>query len=409
MHTLTTLVERSYYRWIIVAGLWLAHTINYLNFSTLGVLAPFFKEDLHLTSAQIGFFVSAVSIGSCIAVLPIGLAADMMGVRIILSLSILGMGVIWAFLSSISSYGWAIALLVLFGLTFGGVPPMASKSIAAWFPPIGRATAMGLKQTGVNFGSILAGALLPFLALNYSWRTGFLIVGIVEVACAGLVFGMIQDPPGGSREAQGGFNWKEVLALGASRNTMILAPVSFCFFACQWCFTAYLTLYCTRDLHHSAVQAGFYFAMAYLVGAFARILWSLASDYFLKGRRMGVLLLIAWMELISLLVLSLASFLPFLSKVLLVSILLFGASGLGFNALFLTIVAETTRKESIALSTSIAIFFGSMGGLVCPPFFGYLIDLTGMFFYSWMFLTLLTTAIPVLLYVLGPLSRGKAL
>ncbi len=190
---------------------------------------------------------------------------------------------------------------------------------------------------------------------------------------------------------------------------MILAPVSFCFFACQWCFTAYLTLYCTRDLHHSAVQAGFYFAMAYLVGAFARILWSLASDYFLKGRRMGVLLLIAWMELISLLVLSLASFLPFLSKVLLVSILLFGASGLGFNALFLTIVAETTRKESIALSTSIAIFFGSMGGLVCPPFFGYLIDLTGMFFYSWMFLTLLTTAILVLLYVLGPLSRGKAL
>ena len=171
----------------------------------------------------------------------------------------------------------------------------------------------------------------------------------------------------------------------------------------------YLTFYCTRDLHYSVVQAGFFFALAYLVGAFARILWSLASDYFLKGTRMRVLLIIAWMELISLLVLSLASFLPVLSRIFLVSVLVFGASGLGWNAIFLTLVSETTRKESIAVSTSVAIFFGFMGGLVCPPFFGYLADLTGMFFYSWMFLTLLTAAILVLFYVLGALSREKAL
>ena len=44
---------------------------------------------------------------------------------------------------------------------------------------------------------------------------------------------------------------------------------------------------------------------------------------------MGVLLFIAWMEFISLLTLSLTSFLPVFSKVLLPTVLVFGASGLG--------------------------------------------------------------------------------
>ena len=44
----------SRYRWVIVGVLWLIHAVVFMNMSSLGILAPFIKEDLQLSSFQIG-------------------------------------------------------------------------------------------------------------------------------------------------------------------------------------------------------------------------------------------------------------------------------------------------------------------------------------------------------------------
>ena len=57
----------SNYRWVMVAILWLLHAIAYLNMASLGILAPFIKNDLHLNSAEIGILISALSVGASLS------------------------------------------------------------------------------------------------------------------------------------------------------------------------------------------------------------------------------------------------------------------------------------------------------------------------------------------------------
>jgi sugar phosphate permease len=387
----------THYRWVIVGILWLVHVISFLNFSSLGILAPFFMEDLSLSSAQVGLFVSAVSIGACLSQVPAGLVTDRVSVRFILPLAIGAMAIFLSLFSFSSSYVSALMVLMVYGLASGAISPPASKSVMDWFPPLGRATAMGLKQTGVNFGGIIAGVLLPFLALSFTWRRGLLMVGVAEAACAVLIYRLMKEPPVKIQSQLSSFDWKNVWRVVLNRNILILAGVDFFFFAGQFCFSAYLTLFLTREAGFSVVQAGYFFALAYLIGAIARIFWSLVSDYFLGGRRKGILLLITWMEVVSLAALTLTSFFPALSKFLLLVILVFGMSGIGWNAILLIILGEAAGKESIGLATATGFFFGFLGSMLCPPLFGYIVDRTGMYGYGWLFTTFCAAAILLLL------------
>jgi len=387
----------SNYRWLILAILWLAHVIQFFNFSSLGVFAPFFKKDMNLSSAQIGFFDSAVSLGRCLSTVPGGLITDLMGIRVILPLSIGLMGFFWILFSFSSSYAGALLILLIYGLAAGVISPAASKGVRSWFPVIGRATAMGVKQTGVNLGGILAGVLLPSLALNFSWRKSLLMSGISEVVCAALIYQPVKEPSVRTPEDLPFLNWKKVLTIVLNRNILILGGTSFLFFACQFCFSTYLTLFLIQELQYSIVQAGLYFALAYFTGAAGRILWSIVSDYFLRGRRKGILLLTTWIELLSLLILFLSSFFPATSKFLLVAVLAFGLGGIGSSAIFLTILAESTGKESTGIATATGFFFGYIGSLLCTPLFGYVIDITGVYGYGWLFLTFCAAASILLL------------
>ena len=49
------------YRWIILGVCWLAYIVAFLQRLSIGPLAPFLKEDLVLTNAQIGSLVSAAA------------------------------------------------------------------------------------------------------------------------------------------------------------------------------------------------------------------------------------------------------------------------------------------------------------------------------------------------------------
>ena len=390
-------VPSSNYRWVIVGALWLVHVISFLNFSSLGILAPFLMKDLSLSSAQVGLFISAVSIGSCLSQVPAGLLTDLVSVRFILPLAIGLMAVFLSLFSFSPTYLSALLLLMVYGLASGTISPPASRSIMDWFPPLGRATAMGLKQTGVNFGGIIAGVLLPFLALNFTWRRGLLMVGVAEAACALLIFRLMKEPPVKTRSQLSSFDWQKVWRVVLNRDILILAGVNFFFFAGQFCFSAYLTLFLTREAGFSVVQAGYFFALAYLIGAIARIFWSLVSDYSLGGRRKGILLLITWLEVASSAALTLTSFFPALSKFLLLIILVFGMSGIGWNAILLIIIGEAAGAESTGLATATGFFFGFLGSLLCPPLFGYIVDQAGVYAYGWLFQTFCAAAILLLL------------
>src|SRR4030042_1126406 len=200
----------SNYRWVMVGVLWLVHAIGFLNFSSLGILAPFIQEDFGLSFLQVGFFI--------------------------------------------------------YGLSSGFITPTASKSILDWFPAVGRAAAWGIKQTGVNFGGILGGLLLPVLALSFSWRHSLLMLGIVETAFAALVYRLAKESPAKSDKQESLFDWGKIGSVIQNRDILVLGGICFVFMASQFCFSGYLTLFLPKKLHYSVVQSGHYFAFAYLFG-----------------------------------------------------------------------------------------------------------------------------------------------
>ena len=160
----------NHYRWVIVGVLWLIHALGFMNISSFGILAPFIKEDLQLTSVQIGLLISALSIGASLSQMPSGLMSDFFGVRSMLGLGVALFGFFLTLLSLAGSYPLALLILFFYGVANGTLTPATSKSVLDWFPTAGRATAMGIKQTGVNLGGILAGMIFPFLVLSGSWR-----------------------------------------------------------------------------------------------------------------------------------------------------------------------------------------------------------------------------------------------
>jgi MFS transporter, ACS family, hexuronate transporter len=388
---------KTSYRWIIVGVLWLIHALVFMNLSGFGTLAPFIKEEFGLSAFQIGFLISSLSIGSALSQIPAGLIVDFAGVRRMMSLALGAMGLLLALFSQAPSFPIALAILLLHGLSNGIITPAASKSVLDWFPCGGRATAMGIKQTGVNVGGILAGMLLPALAILFTWRQSLLAVGLVEMAAAILVYSLLKESPIRSDGPRETLAWGKIRQLAMRRDMLVLGGIGFCFMASQFCFSTYLILFLTREMQHPILQAGRYYALSFFIGAAGRILWSLGSDYLLAGRRKGILSAIAAILFLSSLTLGMISFFPFLSPLLAIAVFAFGISGIGWNAVFLTIVGEAVDQESTGLATGIAFLFGFLGSLTGPPIFGLLVDRTDTYGSAWLFLALCAGMILILL------------
>ena len=68
--------------------------------------------------------------------------------------------------------------------------------------------------------------------------------------------------------------------------------------------------------------------------------------------------------------------------------IVFGVAGLGWNAIFLTIAAEFPEKKLAGTATGIVFLISNLGVIVGPPLFGFLIDLTGSYTLSWLFVAM---------------------
>jgi MFS transporter, ACS family, hexuronate transporter len=172
------------YRWRILALLFFATTINYMDRSIIGVLAPtlqykvFNWSDADYATINI-FFKIAYALG----MLTMGGVIDRFGTRIGYTLSI-GIWSIFGMLHAavrpaFSLIGFSLAR---FGLGFGesGNFPSAIKTVAEWFPKKERAFATGIFNAGSNIGAILAPLVIPLIvhANGKNWQFAFLTTGI---------------------------------------------------------------------------------------------------------------------------------------------------------------------------------------------------------------------------------------
>jgi sugar phosphate permease len=228
-----------------------------------------------------------------------------------------------------------------------------------------------IKQTGVPLGGVIAGAVLPVLALAMGWNWGLAIVGLACVACA-LVIAPFRSALDGERSGAVrrpgiGDVLEPVRFTLRDPSLRILGTVSFVFSATQVSLTAYLVTFLTRDLHWQLVAAGLALSVSQAAGVFGRVLWGWVADTPMGSKRTLIVLASA-MATSALSVLTLDATTQRWLVVLLMA--LFGATAVGWNGVFLAAVARLSPPGQTAVVTGGTLAFTYLGVVVGPLLFG---------------------------------------
>lgn len=167
------------FRWIICSLLLAATTINYLDRSTLNVLAGTLQKEIGWNDVQYGDINAAFQAAYAIGFLALGWIVDRLGTRIGYAISLAFWSVAAAgHALANSAYGFGVARFFL-GLGEAGNFPCSVKAVAEWFPRRQRAMATGVFMAGTNIGAIMAPLFVPWIAVNWGWRAAFVATGLV--------------------------------------------------------------------------------------------------------------------------------------------------------------------------------------------------------------------------------------
>jgi MFS transporter, ACS family, hexuronate transporter len=384
-------VEVQRYRWLILFVVVMSYIVVFLSRLSIGPLAPFLKPSLNLSNAEIGLLVTSTSIASAPALLASGWLVDRVGIRRMLIFGTFVGGFCFALLFFVPNYQFMVGIMVVSGVGFGCIFPAALKAIILWFPARERATAIGINQTGTNFGGIIAAGIMPTVASNWGWRYGFLVLGLIGLTICLSCFICYRDPqaPGlaskGSREsAAGGEKMSErgqTSQVLKSRDLWMLACSSLFLAVAEYSMITELVLYLNQELLFGVVAAGGMLALAEAAGAFAKPGLGLGSDRLLNGRRKIVLLGMALSACV--IFLSLAFFGRALNWWIYPLVFILGFVAIGWGGLQATLIGELGGRSSAGTAAGFIASVLILGMMSGPPLFGYILDSTGSFRSAW--------------------------
>ncbi|WP_397576359.1 MFS transporter [Sphingorhabdus sp.] len=199
------------YRWAIIALLFFATTVNYIDRTMLGLLAPTLQTELNWNEDDYGNIVTAFQAAYALGFLFMGYVIDRFGPKIgyAIAISIWTIGhVAHGFGGSVASFMAARAVL---GVGEAGHFPAVVRSSSEWFPQKERAYAIGWVNSGTTVGVILtAPTLWLFMqALGLGWRETFIYSGLFGVVLLGLWLWLYSNPRESGRVSEGELKWIE--------------------------------------------------------------------------------------------------------------------------------------------------------------------------------------------------------
>lgn len=170
-------VKQSNYRWVIVALLFFATTINYLDRQVISLLKPILEKEFSWTESDYANIVTVFTFFYGSSTLLAGYIIDRIGTK----LGYIGSILVWSLAAmghalAGSTFGFMIARAFL-GIGEAGNFPASIKTVAEWFPKKERALAVGVFNSGANIGAVAAPAVVPWLALVAGWQMAFIVTG----------------------------------------------------------------------------------------------------------------------------------------------------------------------------------------------------------------------------------------
>ena len=383
--------KKTNIRWVVVALLFFATTINYIDRQVIGLLKPYIQEDLQWSETDYGYIVTAFQIAYAIGMLACGRLLDKVGSKLGYSIAIIVWSIgatLHAAVRSVAGFGFARAVL---GLGEAGNFPAAVKTIAEWFPKKDRAYATGLFNSGSTIGAIIEPIIVVGITLLWGWRWAFIITGLLgfvwvvawwiiyksphenkKVNAAELAY-IEQDEE--EEEVKGTVTWKELFKF---KQTYAIV---FSRFVTDWVW--WFFLFWTPDFlnktHGVDLKATVLpLIIIYFMSSIGGIYGGAVSSQFIKAGRSIDFARKTTILIFALLVLPLNA-VPYIHNIWIVVLIIGLATSThqAWASNIFTIVSDVYPKHVVASMTGISSVGGAIGGALASSFVGLILEWTG--------------------------------
>lgn len=384
------------YRWIILALLFFATTINYLDRQILSLLKDEYLEPLFgWSESDYANIVVVFSIAYAIGMLGAGFLIDRIGTKLgyALSLTIWSMATVANALTK-TIFGFGVARGAL-GISQAGNFPAAVKTVAEWFPKKERALATGIFNSGTNIGAIIAPIIVPFIAIKWGWQMSFILIGSVGVLW--LLFWFLfyntplkhkkiskeeleyinidekaQQQPDVPKTEK--VNWKTLLTY---KQTWAFALLKFLSDPIWWFMLFWLPSFLNKQYGMSNMELALPIALVYSMAMIGSIVGGWLSGYFIqkgwpvyKARRTAMFIY-ALLALPMLFAQKMGT-LNYWYAVLIIG--LATSTHQAWSATIFTTVSDMFHKKAVASVVGIGGMMGAIGVIIIAKLAGYVLD-----------------------------------
>jgi sugar phosphate permease len=172
------------YRWAVLAAGTAAQTGAAVFGVGLPVIAPTLQAEYGLSIAQVGVLLAAPWIGATVTLLPWGLAADRFGERTALALGLGASSLLLVGCAYAPTFHDLIGLLALAGAAGSSVQSASGRAVMQWFAADERGLVLGIRQTSIPLGGLIAALTLPPIATAGGTEAAFVYLAVLSLAGA---------------------------------------------------------------------------------------------------------------------------------------------------------------------------------------------------------------------------------
>lgn len=330
-------------------------------FGSISAMMPILSKKMGLTGMQVSVAVALPVLLGSLGRLPLGMATDRFGGRIVFSLTMLASVIPAVFLGMVSEY-WQLLVCGFFaGISLASFA-VGVSFVSKWYPPDRQGTALGIYGVG-NIGQSLAAYGSPLVAgwLGFQW--GYWIFALILFLWLFIFIALARNAgPTGK-----GKSLKEVLEPLKDSKSWVLSLFYFLTFGGFVAMSIYLPIYLTQMFDLTPQDAGLrtagFVALATLVRPYGGIL---------ADKRGGEWVLARVFPAVFILGFFLAC--PLISTFTVGALGMAVAIGIGNGAVFKLV--PLYFPQAVGTVTGLVGAAGGLGGFFPPLAVGFLYDLT---------------------------------
>ena len=167
--------------YVIAVMLYIASIINYLDRAAIAISMVYISQDISISAVDKGLVFSAFSIGYLPFNFLGGYLSDKMPPTKLFGICILLWSILSGLTGTVASLWQLLIVRLLFGMSEGPLSSNINKIINDVFPKDTSVTWISIVDSATPIGTAVAGLLIPFFAIRYSWRMSFIIIMIVGI------------------------------------------------------------------------------------------------------------------------------------------------------------------------------------------------------------------------------------